>query len=162
MRRLERHIAAGTKRLYRSRKRIARTGGPALIVPAGARLEGGAIVLPAARGEAPMRLPLAGRFAPPDGWEWTGSVQVVDITDRKGRVTRRTRPGHRTYMARVILRAPALQVVEPEHIEQVMGVDVGVAVTAYGSSGGNHHMPRRVGVDCLHQGCAVPPGESPS
>ena len=59
----------------------------------------------------------------------------------QGRVTRRTRPGHRTYMARVILRVPAPQAVEPEHIEQVLGVDVGVAVTAYDSSGGIHLMP---------------------
>ena len=141
-RRLERHIAAGTKRLYRSLKRISRRAGPALIVLDGARLEGGAIVLPAARGEAPLRLSLADpSFESPDGWEWTGSVQVVDITDRKGRVTRRTHPGHRTYMARVILRAPAPQAVEPEHIEQVLGVDVGVVVTAYDSSGGTHYMP---------------------
>ena len=98
--------------------------------------------MPAARGEAPLRLSLADpSFESPDGWEWTGSVQVVDISDRKGRVTRRTRPGHRTYMARVILRAPAPQTVEPEHIEQVLGVDVGVVVTAYDSSGGTHHMP---------------------
>ena len=141
-RRLERHIAAGTKRLYRSLKRISRRAGPALIVLDGARLEGGAIVLPAARGEAPLRLSLADpSFESSGGWEWTGSVQVVDITDRKGRVTRRTRPGHRTYMARVILRAPAPQAVEPEHIEQVLGVDVGVVVTAYDSSGGTHYMP---------------------
>ena len=135
-RRLERHIAAGTKRLYRSRKRISRRAGPALIVLDGARLEVGAIVLPAARGEAPLRLSLADpSFELPGGWEWTGSVQVVDITDRKGRVTRRTRPGHRTYMARVILRAPAPRAVEPERIDEVLGIDVGVAVTAYGSDG---------------------------
>ena len=42
-RRLERHIAAGTKRLYRSLKRSSRRAGPALIVLEGARLEGGAI-----------------------------------------------------------------------------------------------------------------------
>ena len=141
-RRLERHIAAGTKRLYRSRKRISRRAGPALIVLDGARLEVGAIVLPAARGETPLRLSLADpSFELPGGWEWTGSVQVVDITDRKGRVTRRTRPGHRTYMARVILRAPAPRAVEPERIDEVLGIDVGVAVTAYGSDGSQHHMP---------------------
>ena len=105
-RRLDRQNAAGTKRLYRSRKRISRRPGPALIVLDGGQDEGDAIVLPAARGEAPLRLPLGGTFTPPDGWTWTGAVQVVDITDRKGRVTRRTRPGHRTYMARAILRAP--------------------------------------------------------
>ena len=141
-RRLDRQIAAGTKRLYRSRKRISRRPGPALIVLAGARLEGDAIVLPSARGEAPLRLPLADpSFEISDGWEWTGSVQVVDITDRKGRVTRRTRPGHRTYIARAILRARAPQAVEPEHIDEVLGVDVGVVVTAYDSGGGTHHMP---------------------
>ena len=116
--------------------------GPALIVLDGTRLEGDAIVLPAARGEAPLRLPLADpSFEISGGWEWTGAVQVVGITDRKGRVTRRTRPGHRTYMARAILRSPAPQAVEPEHIDQVLGVDVGVVVTAYDSSGGTHHMP---------------------
>ena len=140
-RRLERHIAAGTKRLYRSLKRISRRAGPALIVLDGARLEVGAIVLPAARGEAPLRLSLADPSLDPDGWEWTGSVQIVDITNLKGRVTRRTRPGHRTYMARVILSAPAPRAVEPEWIDEVLGIDVGVAVTAYGSDGSQHHMP---------------------
>ena len=135
MRRLERHIAAGSKRLYRSRKHIERTGGPALIIREGARLVDGAIILPAARGETPLRLPSPRRSSPPDGWEWTGAVQIVDITDRKGRVTRRTRPRHRTYMARAIHRAPAPDAVEPEHIEQALGVDVGVAVTAYGPDG---------------------------
>ena len=132
VRRLERHIAAGTQRLYRSRKHIERSGGPALIILDGARLGDGAIVLPGARGETPLRLQLAATFSPPDGWEWTGAVQIVDITDRKG---------HRTCMARVILRAPAPQLTAPEHIEQVLGVDVGVAVTAYGSDGSQHHMP---------------------
>ena len=141
MRRLERHVAAGTKRLYRSRKHIQRTGGQALIIREDAHLVDGAIVFPAARGGTPLHLSLATPFSPPDGWGWTGAIQIVDITDRKGRVTRRTRPGHRTYMARAILRAPALQVVEPEHIEQVMGVVVGVAVTAYISDGSQHHMP---------------------
>ena len=142
VRRLERHIAAGTKRLYRARKHIERTDGPALTLLKGARLVEGAVVLPAARGETSLRLPLAGpSFEIPDGWEWTGAVQIVDITDRKGRVTRRTRPRHRTYMARAILRAPAPEVVEPEHIDQVLGIDVGVAVTAYGSDGSQHHMP---------------------
>ena len=140
-RRLERHVAAGTKRLYRSRKHIERSGGPALVILESARLAEGAVVLPGARGETPLRLPLAGPFAPPGGWEWTGAVQIVDITDRKGRVTRRTRPGHRSYMARAILRAPAPQAVEPERIDEVLGVDAGVAVTAYGSDGSQHHMP---------------------
>ena len=149
VRRLERHIAAGTKRLHRSRKHIARIEGPALILHEGARLVDGAIVLPAARGETPLHLPLVAPFGPPNGWEWTGTVQIVDITDRKGRATRRTRPGHRTYMARAILRAPAPQVVEPERIEQVLGVDVGVAVTAYGSDGSQHHMPDESGATAV-------------
>ena len=98
-------------------------------------------MLPGARGETPLRLPLAGSFVPPGGWEWTGAVQIVDISDRKGRLTRRARPGHRAYMARAILRAPAPQAVEPERRDEVLGVDVGVAVTAYGSDGSQHHMP---------------------
>ena len=66
VRRLERHIAAGSKRLYRSRKHIERTGGPALIIREGARLVDGAIILPAARGETPLRLP-SPRRSSPDG-----------------------------------------------------------------------------------------------
>ena len=141
VRRLERHVAAGAKRLHRSRKHIERSGGPALVILESARLAEGAVVLPGARGETPLRLPLAGSFVPPGGWEWTGAVQIVDITDRKGRLTRRTRPGHRSYIARAILRAPAPQAVEPERSDEVLGVDVGVAVTAYGSDGSQHHMP---------------------
>ena len=98
VRRLERHVAGGTKRLYRSRKRIKRTGGPALSVFDRARIVDGAIVLPGVRSGTPLHLPLLAPFSPPDGWEWTGAVQIVDITNLKGRVTRRTRPEHRTYM----------------------------------------------------------------
>ena len=138
MRRLERHIAAGSTRLYRSRKHIERSGG--LIVLDGApacRAERSCCRAHAARPRCASRFP----FSPPDGWEWTGAVQIVDITDRKGRVTRRARPAHRTYMARAILRAPAPHLAGPERIDEVMGVDVGVAVTAYGSDGSQHHMP---------------------
>ena len=38
-------------------------------------------------------------------------------------------------MTRAIHRAPAPDAVEPEHIGQALGVDVGVAVTAYGPDG---------------------------
>ena len=141
VRRLERHVAAGIARLHRSRKRIERTAGPALVYLEDARSGDGAIVLPAARGEAPLRLRTAEPFAPPGGWEWTGAVQIVDITDRKGRVTRRTRPQHRTYIAHVTLRAPMPDTDEPERLDEVLGVDVGVAVTAYGSDGSAYHMP---------------------
>ena len=141
VRRLERHLVAGTKRLYRSRKHIERTGGPALVYLAGARLEEDAVVLPAARGRPPLRLTLAESFTPPDGSTWTGAVHLVDITDRKGRVTRRTRPRHRTYVARAILTEPAPETREPERLDEVLGVDVGVAVTAYGSDGSQHHLP---------------------
>ena len=44
-------------------------------------------------------------------------------------------------MARAILNAPAPQPSEPERIDEVLGIDVGVAVTAYGSDGSQHHMP---------------------
>ena len=141
VRRLERHLVAGTKRLYRSRKHIERTGGPALVYLDGARLEEDAVVLPAARGRPPLRLTLAESFTPPDGSTWTGAVHLVDITDRKGRVTRRTRPRHRTYVARAILTEPAPETREPERLDEVLGVDVGVAVTAYGSDGSQHHLP---------------------
>ena len=143
-RRLERHLAAGTARLYRSRKQEERVAGPALVHFDGARRDGDAIVLPSARGEAPLRLALAEPFTPDDGWKWTGTVQIVDITDRKGCVTRRTRSWHRTYIARVILGAPVLAAPEPERLDEVLGVDVGVAVTAYGSDGSTHHMPDEV------------------
>ena len=63
------------------------------------------------------------------------------VPDRKGRVTRRTRPRHRTYIARAILTAAAPETREPERIEEVLSVDVGVAVTAYGSDGSQRHMP---------------------
>ena len=48
-----------------------------------------------------------------------------------------------------LTRAPAPQVVEPERIEQVLGVDVGVAVLAYGSDGSQHHMPDESGATAV-------------
>ena len=138
---LGRHLAAGTARPYRTRKQEERVAGPALVHFDGVRLDSDSIVLPSARGEAPLRLALAERFTPEDGWKWTGTVQVVNITDRKGRVTQGTRSWHRTYIARVILSASVLAAPEPERLDEVLGVDVGVAVTAHGSDGSTHHMP---------------------
>ena len=87
-----------------------------------------------------------------------GSQPVLSRHLARGLVARHTRPGHRTYMARAILRAPAPRV-----------VDAGTHRTGHGRrrrSGGDGLHPgrltaphaRRVGVDCLHQGCAAPPG----
>ena len=139
--RLERHSAAGQRRLYRSLKRIRRSAGPALICSGSARLAAGMIILPSARGARRGRLAPAELFAASDGWEWTGAVQLVDISDRKGRVTRRTSPEHRSYIARVILRATVPEPDEPAQLEGVLGIDVGGVVTAYGSDGSTQHMP---------------------
>ena len=58
-----------------------------------------------------LRLPLADEsWAPPEGWFWTGAVQLVDTTPRP---TRRTRPAHRRYTLHVQLRSP---LPEPEPV----------------------------------------------
>ena len=70
-------------------------------------------------------LPLSEKdFALPEGHSFTGSVQVVDITDLKGKVTRRTLPEHRTYNIHLscVMAVPAPQEVEQEF--DILGVDL--------------------------------------
>ena len=69
---------------------------------------------------------------------WSGAVHVVDVTDRAGRVTRRTAPEHRKYHVHFLCRASAaaaLPVVSPEHS---LGTDWGVAVALVCSDGTAH------------------------
>ena len=82
--RLLAHIARGEMRLFRSRRDIEQCSGPALVL-----FEG---VLEAHPGQ---------------NLTWGGAVHVVDVTDKAGRVTRRTTPEHRKYHAHFLCRASA-------------------------------------------------------
>ena len=66
---------------------------------------------------------------------------MVDITDIKGKVTRRTLPEHRTYNIHLscTMGAPAPKEVENEF--DILGVDIGVNHPAFRSDGVSHSMP---------------------
>lgn len=132
-RRLERHVARGTHRLFRSRKDAERQRGPALVYHEGARLDGHTIVLPGR-----VVLAATGPVEIPDGWRFTGAVQVVDVTRR---VTRRTGPEHRRYVAMLSVAAPDPEPEPPTCRDDVLGVDMGVAVPVMTSEADEHHLP---------------------
>ena len=94
---LSKHREAGTKRLFRKRSEEETASGSALVYGGRASLittERGMAV----RLSGGLILPLRDKgFDLPEGHTFTGAVQVVDITDLKGRVTRKTHPHHRTY-----------------------------------------------------------------
>ena len=80
-------------------------------------------------------------FTLPEGHSFTGAVQVVDITDLKGKVTRRTLPEHRTYNIHLscTMGAPAPKEVQNEF--DILGVDIGINHPAFRSDGVSHSMP---------------------
>lgn len=131
--RLARFDARGTARLYRRRKTIDRNVRPSVVFNEGARLDGAQVVLPGG-----VRLRAADTVAVPDGWKFTGAVQ---IQDRTRKVTRRTGPQHRRYVALLSLKAPDPAPSEPSSVEEILGVDVGVAIAVCRSDGEEHHLP---------------------
>ena len=134
---LSKHREAGTKRLFRRRHEEESCSGAALVYGERARListeRGVAVKL---SGGLVLSLREKG-FALPEGHTFTGAVQVVDITDIKGKVTRRTLPEHRTYNIhlRCTMKAPAPKEVENEF--DILGVDLGIDHPAYRSDGGS-------------------------
>ena len=138
---LSKHREAGTKRLFRRRREEEACSGAALVYGESARLvateRGYTIRLP---GGLVPSLREKG-FALPEGHSFTGAVQVVDITDIKGGVTRRTLPEHRTYNIHLscTMKAPPPKEVENEF--DVLGVDLGIDHPAYRSDGISHSMP---------------------
>ena len=138
---LSKHQEAGTKRLFRRRHEEESCSGAALVYGEQVRLiatkRGFAVRLPGG-----LILPLREKgFALPEGHSFTGAAQVVDITDIKGKVTRRTLPEHRTYNIHLscTMGAPAPKEVENEF--DILGVDIGVNHPAFRSDGVSHSMP---------------------
>ena len=141
-RRCSRHLASGTRKLFRSRKDLERNPQhlPALTYQEGVILGAGVVRLP---GKMMLRL-LDPGWELPEGTRWSGAVQIVDTTTR---VTRTTKPEHRTYAlhAQLVLEVP--DPVEPTSSDQVIGVDAGVAIAVAVSDGREFHMPDETDID---------------
>ena len=80
-------------------------------------------------------------FALPEEHSFTGAVQVVDITDIKGKVTRRTLPEHRTYNIHLSCTMGAPSPKEVQNEFDILGVDLGINHPAFRSDGVSHSMP---------------------
>ena len=140
--RLLAHVGRGDERLFRSRRDTQRCSGPALVVFDGCIFRDGVLRLPGGTG-----IPLPDGFGTIDDvlathrggrLVWSGAVHVVDVTDKAGKVTRRTAPEHREYHVHFLCRASAaaaLPVVSPEHSS---GTGWGVAVALVCSDGTAH------------------------
>ena len=133
------HIGKGDRRLFRTRRDLARSSGPALVLFEGCTIRDGILRLP---GRTEIPLP-AGINTVADvlatdrtgGLVWSGAVHVVDVTDLAGKVTRRTMPKHRKYHAHFLCQAEAdapLPVTDPGHS---VGCDWGVVVPTVCSNG---------------------------
>ena len=138
---LSKHREAGTKRLFRKRNEEDTSSGSALVYGERASLRqmNGR---PVVRLPGGLILPLRDKdFTLPEGHTFTGSVQVVDITDIKGKVTRKTRPRHRTYNIHLscTMKVPAPKEVENEY--DILGVDIGINHPVFRSDGVSHSMP---------------------
>ena len=131
--RLERFDARCTGRLFRRRKTIEQTARPSVVFNEGARIDNDHLVVPGG-----VRLRAAAPIVMPDGWEFTGAVQ---IKDRTRKVTARTGPQHRRYEALLSLKAPDPAPTEAASIQEILGVDVGVAISVCRSDGGEHRLP---------------------
>ncbi len=137
--RLERHVARGTQRLFRTRKSAERTRGPALVYHERVRLDRRALVLPGG-----LRFEAVQAVEIPEGWTFSGAVQLVDVTQR---ITRRTGPRHRRYVAMLSLKAPDPQPEPPACREDIVGIDAGVSVPVMTSEGVEHHLPDESDLD---------------
>ena len=129
--RRHRHSDKGRRRLFRSRKQFERepSNGAALVFDERVRVSSGVVVLPGG-----VSLPLTDpEWAPEEGWELRGSVQIVDTTPR---VTRITEPVHRKYEAHFQLRREQILGPLPETEDEIVGVDAGVVIPMVTSDGG--------------------------
>ena len=134
------HIARGDRRLFRTRRDLQRCSGPALILFEGCIIRDGMLRLPGR-----TEIPLPAGFDTIDdvvathqtaGLVWSGAVHIVDVTDKAGKVARRTQPEHHKYHAHFLCNAtaPAPQpVTAPEHS---LGCDWGVVTPLVCSNGG--------------------------
>ena len=133
------HIGKGDKRMFRTRRDLARSSGPALVLFEGCTIRDGVLRLP---GRTEIPLP-AGINTVADvlatdrtvGLVWSGAVHVVDVTDLAGKVTRCTKPKHRKYHIHFLCQAEVdapLPVTGPGHS---VGCDWGVVVPTVCSNG---------------------------
>ena len=141
--RRDRHEERGTRRLFRSRKMFETQPrqAPALVYRQGARLgSDGTIRLP---GGHRLRLsdPL---WQPTAGYEWTGAVQIVDVTRK---VTSRTRPEHRRYAVHAnLVRSVDPLLRDPVSRDEVIGIDAGCVVNVAVSDGRMMNLPDETGI----------------
>ena len=134
---LEKHVNKGTRRLFRSRKRSEQNPAnlPALVfLECCVLLDGGFVRLP---GGIKLRL-MDKDWVVPEGHEWTGAVQIVDVTQR---VTVKTRPEHRKFAIRPQMRLFCPELQEPSSRDEVIGVDAGVVITVAVSDGRMLNLP---------------------
>ena len=136
--RLADHVEKGERRLFR-RKKDAQLGalGP-IIIHDGCRLVGSRLILPGTAGTTGLSIPVV----EPDwaawaaeGYEWTGGVQLIDMADEAGRVTRRTVPVHRKWLIRWALRKPLTPAPMPTDSDRVRGGDLGIVNQIVADSG---------------------------
>ena len=128
---VERHLLAGVKRLFRSRKDTERGAGPALVFWERCRItDGSRLVLPGgAWRPQSATAPQPGRgqpFALPAAMKWGGAVHVVDATDQAGRITRRTLPRHRKYRVHFLTKSYTAAPTKPTDRTHTLGADWGV------------------------------------
>ena len=132
------HVERGTGWLFRSRKHAEAVPGnaAAVVLSGGAVLSGGKVHIPKGPalelldGEVELvdgrkwDLSRSGSEGLPEGWRWTGAIQIVDATRR---VTAATEPRHRRWVIHAQLErtVPVVAEVPASSPEQVLGCDAG-------------------------------------
>ena len=110
--------------------------GPSLVFDETVRVHGDAVVLPGKLKLRTVHTPVL----PTDGrdWAWTGAARIVDVTRK---ITARTGPQHRRYVAHLSAKADTPSPAIPESRTQIVGVDCGVTIPVATSDGDAHHLP---------------------
>ena len=136
--RLADHVEKGEQRLFRRKKALRSAPLGPIIVHENCRLVDGNLILPGTATVSGLSTPVV----EPDwdvwtakGFEWAGGVQLIDMTDEAGRVTRRTEPEHRKWLIRWSLRQPVTAAPTPADSDRVRGIDMGIVNQAVTDSG---------------------------
>ena len=136
--RLADHVEKGERRLFRRKKALRSAALAPIIVHEDCRLADGNLILPGTAAGSGMSIPVvepAWDVWTAEGFEWTGGVQLIDMTDTVGRVTRRTEPEHRKWLIRWSLRELVTPAPTPTDSDRVRGIDQGIASQAVTDSG---------------------------
>ena len=133
---LERLLDKGTTRFYRTRKAQDKGKQCAITLEEQARLinQDGAyrsIKLPG-KCELPLQKPVK---VEPE-WKPIGSIQIIDCTNR---ITRKTNQYKRQYSAHLQFKTDTPITSTPTSEDEILGVDVGVAISMAVSDGRNFH-----------------------